>query len=144
MMHIDVLFLHPNSALCARPKKRLTNIKLYYNIKGMIKIIENVLKDLADMQLNLASDVARTWIAQKVEKAIIERQQQSEDVLAEVAELNRNTTMGVDDIIVSAMEHEGYIKGDSGYDIRRGIRDVTFHASNGDQYEVTFRKIKHD
>ena len=110
----------------------------------MIKIIENVLKDLADMQLNLASDVARTWIAQKVEKAIIERQQQSEDVLAEVAELNRNTTMGVDDIIVSAMEHEGYIKGDSGYDIRRGIRDVTFHASNGDQYEVTFRKIKHD
>ena len=110
----------------------------------MIKIIENVLKDLAGMQLNLESDVARTWIAQKVEKAIIERQQQSEDVLAEIAELNRNTTMGVDDIIVSAMEHEGYIKGDSGYDIQRGIRDVIFHASNGDQYEVTFRKIKHD
>ena len=110
----------------------------------MIKIIENVLKDLVGMQLNLESDVARTWIAQKVEKAIIERQQQSEDVLAEIAELNRNTTMGVDDIIVSAMETEGYIKGDSGYDIQRGIRDVTFHASNGDQYEVTFRKIKHD
>ena len=110
----------------------------------MIKIIENVLKDLVGMQLNLESDVARTWIAQKVEKAIIERQQQSEDVLAEIAEFDRNKTMGVDDIIVSAMETEGYIKGDSGYDIQRGIRDVTFHASNGDQYEVTFRKIKHD
>ena len=110
----------------------------------MIKIIEDVLKDLAGMQLNLESDVARTWIAQKVEKAIIERQQQSEDVLAEIAELNRNTTMGVDDIIVSAMETEGYIKGDSGYDIQRGVRDVTFHAPNKDQYEVTFRKIKHD
>ena len=110
----------------------------------MIEIIENVLKDLVGMQLNLESDVARTWIAQKVEKALVEKQKQSDDVLAEIAELNRNTTMGVDDIIVSAMEHEGYIKGDSGYDIRRGIRDVTFHASNGDQYEITFRKIKHD
>ena len=38
----------------------------------MIKIIENALRDLAGMQLNLESDVARTWIAQKVEKAIIE------------------------------------------------------------------------
>ena len=110
----------------------------------MIEIIEKALRDLAGMQLNLESDVARTWIAQKVEKAIIERQQQSEDVLAEIAELNRNTTMGVDDIIVSAMETEGYVKGDSGYDIRRGIRDVVFHASNGDQYEVTFRKLKHE
>ena len=44
----------------------------------------------------------------KVEKAITERQQQSEDVLAEIAEINRNTTMGVDDIIVSAMETEGF------------------------------------
>ena len=110
----------------------------------MIKIIEDVLKDLAGMQLNLESDVARTWIAQKVEKAITERQQQSEDVLAEIAELNRNTTMEVDDVIVTAMETEGYIKGDSGYDIQRGIRDVTFHASNGDQYEVTFRKINRE
>ena len=126
------------------PIKGLTNIKLYYNIKGMIEIIENVLKDLVGMQLNLESDVARTWIAQKVEKALVEKQKQSDDVLAKIAELNRNTTMGVDDVIVSAMETEGYIKGDSGYDIQRGIRDVMFHASNGDQYEVTFRKIKHD
>ena len=110
----------------------------------MIEIIENVLKDLVGMQLNLESDVARTWIAQRIEKALVEKQKQSDDVLAEIAELNRNTTMGVDDIIVSAMETEGYIKGDSGYDIQRGIRDVMFHASNGDQYEVTFRKIKHD
>lgn len=110
----------------------------------MIKIIENALKDLAGMQLNLESDVARTWIAQKVEKAITERQQQSEDVLAEIAEINRNTTMGVDDIIVSAMETEGYIKGDSGYDFRSGKRDITFHAPNNDQYEVIFRKINNE
>ena len=110
----------------------------------MIKIIENALRDLAGMQLNLESDVARTWIAQKVEKAITERQQQSEDVLAEIAELNRNTTMGVDDVIVSAMEHEGYIKGDSGYDFRSGKRDITFHAPNNEQYEVVFRKINND
>ena len=110
----------------------------------MIKIIENALRDLAGMQLNLESDVARTWIAQKVEKAITERQQQSEDVLAEIAEINRNTTMGVDDIIVSAMETEGYVKGDSGYDFRSGKRDITFHAPNGEQYEVVFRKINND
>ena len=110
----------------------------------MIEIIEKALKDLSGMQLNLESDVARTWIAQKVEKAINERQQQSEDVLAEIAEINRNTTMGVDDIIVSAMEHEGYTKGDSGYDFRSGKRDITFHAPNDDQYEVVFRKINND
>ena len=110
----------------------------------MIKIIENALRDLAGMQLNLESDVARTWIAQKVEKALLEKQKQSDDVLAEIAEINRNTTMGVDDVIVSAMETEGYIKGDSGYDFRSGKRDITFHAPNGDQYEVIFRKINND
>ena len=110
----------------------------------MIKIIENALRDLAGMQLNLESDVARTWIAQKVEKAITERQQQSEDVLAEITELNRNTTMDVDDVIVSAMEHEGYTKSDSGYDFQKGIRDITFHAPNNERYEVTFRKINND
>lgn len=110
----------------------------------MIKIIENALRDLAGMQLNLESDVARTWIAQRIEKAITERQQQSEDVLAEIAEINRNTTMGVDDVIVSAMETEGYIKGDSGYDFQTGKRDIMFHASNGDQYEVVFRKINNE
>lgn len=107
----------------------------------MIKIIENVLKDLADMQLNLASDVARTWIAQRIEKAIVKKQQKSDEIMAEVKTASVNTTMSIDDIIVSAMEHEGYAKGDSGYDIQRGVRDVTFHASNGDQYEITFRKI---
>jgi hypothetical protein len=107
----------------------------------MIKIIENTLKEYADMQLNLESDVARTWIAQKVEKALKEKSKQSENISAEVKALNVNTTMGIDDIIVSAMKHEGYTKGDSGYDIQRGVRDVTFHASNGDQYEITFRKI---
>ena len=110
----------------------------------MIKIIENVLKDLADMQLNLASDVARTWIAQRIEKALVTKQSESNDIIAEVKALGINTTMGVDDIIVSAMEHEGYIKGDSGYDIQRGVRDVTFHAPNNEQYEVTFRKINRD
>ena len=49
--------------------------------------------------------------------------------------------MGVDDIIVSAMEHEGYTKGDSGYDFRSGKRDITFHAPNNEKYEVVFRKI---
>ena len=110
----------------------------------MIKIIENALKDLAGLQLNLESDVARTWIAKKVEKAITERQQQSEDVFAEIAEINRNTTMGVDDIIVSAMETEGYTKGDSGYDFRSGKRDITFHAPNNEKYEVVFRKINNE
>ena len=107
----------------------------------MIEIIENVLKDLVGMQLNLESDVARTWIAQRVEKALVEKQKQSDDVLA--GWIEPNTTMGVDDIIVSAMEHEGYVQGDSGYDIPRGIRDVTFHASN-DQYERNVSQIKHD
>ena len=104
----------------------------------MIKIIEDVLKDLADMQLNLASDVARTWIAEKVATAITEHQDITKDLTQIVPELN------IDDVIVTAMETEGYIKGDSGYDIQRGIRDVTFHASNGDQYEVTFRKINRE
>ena len=107
----------------------------------MIKIIENALKDLAGMQLNIESDVARTWIAEKVEKAIVAKQKESDDIIAEVKSLNINTNMNVDDIIVSAMEHEGYEKGDSGYDMRLGIRDVTFHASNNDAYEVTFRKL---
>ena len=110
----------------------------------MIKIIEDVLKDLVGMQLNLESDVARTWIAQRVEKALVEKQKQSDDVLAEIAELNRNTTMGVDDIIVSAMETEGYTKGDSGYDFQTGKRDIMFHAPNNEKYEVTFRKINDD
>jgi hypothetical protein len=38
----------------------------------MIKIIENVLKDLVGMQLNLENDETRTWIAQRIEKAIVD------------------------------------------------------------------------
>jgi hypothetical protein len=110
----------------------------------MIKIIENALKDLAGMQLNIESDVARTWIAQKVEKAIVAKQKESDDIIAEVKAVNVNTTMNVDDVIVSAMEHEGYSKGDSGYDFRSGKRDIIFHAPNNDQYEVTFRQLSRD
>jgi len=108
----------------------------------MIKIIENALKDLAEMQLNLESDVARTWIAEKVEKAIVAKQKESENISEEVKAVDVNTTMNVDDVIVSAMENNGYTKGDSGYDFRSGKRDVTFHTSNNDQYEITFRQIK--
>ena len=108
----------------------------------MIKIIENALKDLAGLQLNLESEVARTWIAEKVEKAIVAKQKESDDIIAEVKAVNVNTTMNVDDVIVSAMESEGYSKGDSGYDFRSGKRDIMFHASNNEEYEVTFRQIK--
>ena len=108
----------------------------------MIKIIENALKDLAGMQLNIESDVARTWIAQKVEKAIVAKQKESNDIIAEVKAANVNTTMNVDDVIVSAMENNGYTKGDSGYDFRSGKRDITFHTNNKEIYEVTFRQIK--
>ena len=104
----------------------------------MIKIIENALRDLAGMQLNLESDVARTWIAQRIEKAITEHQQIEKDLTQIVPELN------VDDVIVSAMENNGYTKGDSGYDFRSGKRDITFHAPNNDQYEVVFRKINNE
>ena len=110
----------------------------------MIKIIENALRNLSDMQLNLESDVARTWIAEKVATAIKEQQKESDDIIAEVKAVNVNTNMNVDDVIVSAMEHEGYSKGDSGYDFRSGKRDIIFHASNNDQYEVTFRQLSRD
>lgn len=108
----------------------------------MIKIIENALKDLAGMQLNLESDVARTWIAEKVAAAITKQQTETENIIAEVKAVDVNTTMNVDDVIVSAMESNGYTKGDSGYDFRSGKRDITFHTSNKEIYEVTFRQIK--
>jgi len=104
----------------------------------MIKIIENVLKDLADMQLNLASDVARTWIAEKVAAAITEHQDITKDLTQIVPELN------IDDVIVTAMKNNGYRKGDSGYDVQTGKRDITFHTSDNDEYEVTFRKINRE
>ena len=108
----------------------------------MIKTIEEALRNLAEMQLNLESDVARTWIAEKVATAIIKQQTETENIIAEVKDVDVNTTMNVDDVIVSAMENNGYTKGDSGYDFRSGKRDVTFHTSNKEIYEVTFRQIK--
>ena len=108
----------------------------------MNKIIEKVLEDLADMQLNLQSEVARTWIAQKVEEALIARNRESDDIVAEAKELTKETAMDVDDVIAHAMESEGYARGDSGYDFRSGTRDVQFHAPNGDTYEVVFRKLE--
>mgnify|MGYP006906453636 CR=1 FL=1 len=107
----------------------------------MIKIIKEALRNLAGMQLNLESDVARTWIAEKVEKAIVAKQKEFNDIITEVKAVNVNTTMNVDDVIVSAMESEGYSKGDSGYDFRSGKRDIIFHASNNEEYEVTFRQL---
>jgi hypothetical protein len=110
----------------------------------MIKIIEKVLKGLADMQLNLQSDVARTWIAQKVAGALNARRQESDDIIAEAKELTKETATAVDDVIAYAMAAEGYAKGDSGYDFRSGKRDVQFHAPNGDTYEVVFRKLEEE
>ena len=37
----------------------------------MIKIIENVLKEYADMQLNLESKVARKFLAEKINSALL-------------------------------------------------------------------------
>ena len=113
----------------------LTNIQLYYNIEGMIKIIENTLKNLADMQLNLESDVARTWIAEKVAVAITEQQDMTDVLTQVVPELN------IDDVITTAMQNNGYTKGDSGYDMRAGKRDITFYTADDQRFEVTFRRI---
>tara|TARA_B100000579_G_C22800968_1_gene839834 strand:+ start:92 stop:424 length:333 start_codon:yes stop_codon:yes gene_type:complete len=106
----------------------------------MIKIIEKVLNDLADMQLNLQSEVARTWIAQKVEEAL-NAQRPKASYPAEVNELTKENSMAIDDVITYAMESIRYTKGDSGYDLRTGKRDITFHDDNDNAYEVTFRKI---
>ena len=101
----------------------------------MIKIIENALKDLAGMQLNLESDVARTWIAEKVAAAIKEQQNITKVLTQIVPEQN------IDDVITTAMKNNGYTKGDSGYDMRTGKRDITFHTEDDQQFEVTFRRI---
>ena len=101
----------------------------------MIKIIENALKDLAGMQLNIESDVARTWIAQKVATAITEQQDINEVLTKIVPEQN------IDDVITTAMKNNGYTKGDSGYDMRTGKRAITFHTEADQQFEVTFRRI---
>jgi hypothetical protein len=109
----------------------------------MIKIIENALKDLAGMQLNLESDIARTWIAEKVEKAITDNRKAIANETADyiLKDINCNTTIAVDDVITTAMENNGYTKGDSGYDINNGKRNIIFHTKNGSKFEVTFRRI---
>lgn len=104
----------------------------------MIKIIENVLKEYSDMQLNLASGVARTWIAEKVATAITEHQDITKDLTQIVPELN------IDDVIVTAMKNNGYRKGDSGYDVQTGKRDITFHTTDDQSFEVSFRRINRE
>ncbi|RPG64295.1 MAG: hypothetical protein CBC02_009120 [Flavobacteriaceae bacterium TMED42] len=101
----------------------------------MIKTIENALKDLADMQLNLASDVARTWIAEKVAAAIKEQQDITKVLTQIVPEQN------IDDVITTAMQNNGYTKGDSGYDMQTAKRNITFHTKDDHKFEVTFRRI---
>lgn len=101
----------------------------------MIKIIEKELKSLSDMQLNLESDVARTWIAEKVSNAIKQHQDINDTLTQIVPEQN------IDDVIITAMKNNGYTKGDSGYDMRTGKRDITFYTEDDQKFEVTFRRI---
>ena len=101
----------------------------------MIKIIEEALKNLAGMQLNIESDVARTWIAEKVAGAIKEQQDITKVLTKIVPEQN------IDDVITTAMQNNGYTKGDSGYEMGTGKRDITFHTEDDQKFEVTFRRI---
>ena len=43
----------------------------------MIKIIENVLKEYADMQLNLESKTAREFLAKKINSALLQEVRKS-------------------------------------------------------------------
>ena len=90
------------------------------------------------MQLNLESDVARTWIAEKVSNAIKQHQDINDTLTQIVPEQN------IDDVIITAMKNNGYTKGDSGYDFQTGKRDIIFHAPNNEQYEVVFRQLNND
>jgi len=129
----------------------------------MIEIIEKALKDLSGMQLNLESNIARTWIAEKVEKAITDNRKAIANETADyiLEDINCNTIskastqyqqikkdltqivpeQNIDDVITTAMENNGYTKGDSGYDINNGTRDIIFHTKNGSKFEVTFRRL---
>ena len=49
--------------------------------------------------------------------------------------------LNIDDVIVTAMENNGYNKGDSGYEMGTGKRDITFHTADDQRFEVTFRRI---
>ena len=101
----------------------------------MIKIIEKTMKEFADKQINLQSETARTMIATTIAKAVTQHQQIEKDLTQIVPEQN------IDDVITTAMENNGYTKGDSGYDINNGTRDIIFHTKDGSKFEVTFRRL---
>ena len=101
----------------------------------MIKIIEKTMKEFADKQINLQSETARTMIATTIAKAVTQHQQIEKDLTQIVPELN------IDDVITTAMQNNGYSKGDSGYDINNGTRDIIFHTKDGSKFEVTFRRL---
>lgn len=101
----------------------------------MIKIIEKTIKEFADKQINLQSESARTMIATTIAKAVAQHQQIEKDLTQIVPELN------IDDVIVTAMQNNGYTKGDSGYDINNGKRNIMFHTKDDHKFEVTFRRI---
>ena len=96
------------------------------------------MKEFADKQINLQSESARTMIASKIADVVAQHQQIEKDLTQIVPELN------IDDVIVSAMENNGYTKGDSGYDMRTGKRDIMFHTKDDHKFEVTFRRIYPD
>ena len=93
------------------------------------------MKEFADKQINLQSETARTMIATTIAKAVTQHQQIEKDLTQIVAEQN------IDDVITTAMENNGYTKGDSGYDMRNGERDIIFHTKDGSKFEVTFRRL---
>ena len=93
------------------------------------------MKEFADKQINLQSETARTMIATTIAKAVTQHQQIEKDLTQIVPELN------IDDVITTAMENNGYTKGDSGYDINNGTRDIIFHTKDGSKFEVTFRRL---
>ena len=93
------------------------------------------MKEFADKQINLQSETARTMIATTIAKAVTQHQQIEKDLTQIVPEQN------IDDVITTAMENNGYTKGDSGYDMRNGERDIIFHTKDGSKFEVTFRRL---
>ena len=93
------------------------------------------MKEFADKQINLQSETARTMIATTIAKAVTQHQQIEKDLTQIVPEQN------IDDVITTAMENNGYTKGDSGYDINNGTRDIIFHTKDGSKFEVTFRRL---
>ena len=93
------------------------------------------MKEFADKQINLQSETARTMIATTIAKAVTQHQQIEKDLTQIVPEQN------IDDVITTAMENNGYTKGDSGYNINNGTRDIIFHTKDDHKFEVTFRRL---